>query len=323
MTPREKNLAAAILALICLWGGWRGWISYTEGYDQRVAEFSRLDNDLFDQQMEAKRARRALQRLERFQQQSLPADPEVARSVYSAWLVETVKSAGLELGSVKWASTRRYEDAATALTFGVNASGSPEAVARWLDAYYRLDALHQLANLQVRPANASGDVWSIALTSNALIIDGAQRERGLPEGPPESTRLRLATSDAYAESLAGRNVFASYTPPPPPRVDPPKVVSEARPTKAKPPAFDDAEHAQLTGIVETGAELEAWVRIRTTGETLRLQAGDTLEVGLMKGTVQAVLPKAMVIEGEDGVIWRAPLGSKLREAQAKAATERG
>lgn len=322
MTQREKTLAGAIIALVCLWGGWRWLGSYTDGYDQRVAELSRLDNDLFDEQMEARRAREALLRLERFQGQSLPSDPEVARSVYSAWLIDTIKGAGLDLGSVKWASTRRYEDAATALTFGVNASGSPEAVAKWLDVYYRLDALHQLTNLQVRPSDESGDAWSLAFTTTALIVEGAQREAGLPETVPESSRLRLASADAYAESLAGRNVFASYTPPPPPQAERPNVASKPRPPKPTPPPFDDAEHAQLTGIVETGAELEAWVRIRTTGETLRLHAGDLLEVGLLKGTVQAVLPREMVVEGEDGVTWRAPLGAKLREAQA-ADTERG
>ncbi|MEO0529871.1 MAG: hypothetical protein AAF266_04750 [Planctomycetota bacterium] len=316
MTQREKVLAGAIVGLLLLWAGWRGLSSYTEGYDDRVAELSRLDDELFDEQMEARRARRALGRLERFQEQSLPKDPEVARSAYSAWLVESIQQAGLELASVKWASTRRYEEAATALTFTVNASGTPKSVASWLDAYYRLDALHQLTNLQLRPSDEDGDDWSLAVTTTALIVAGTQREEGLPAAMPDTERLRLASADAYADSLAGRNVFARYTPPPPPRPEKPKVASKpAEKKKPSPPPFDDAEHAQLTGIVETGTQLEAWVRVRTTGETLRLHAGDLLEVGLLKGTVQAVLPREMVVEGDDGQTWRAALGDKLREAQ--------
>ncbi len=317
MNQREKGLLAAIVALVGFWVLWQGYVSYEDGYDQRVRELADLEDELFEQDLEARRSREALQRLERYQGQSLPSDPEVARSAYSAWLVETIQSAGLELGSVKWNSTRRQGEAATAITFSAAAQGAPEAVTKLLDAYYRLDVLHQLVNYQLRSIDEEGELWAVTFTSVALVVDGAEREAGLPD-PVENPagRLRLATADEYVESVVGRNLFASYTPPPPPRPDPPKVVSKPKPPKPKPPAFDDAKHAQLTGIVETGPRLQAWVLVRTTGEQLRLHEGDVLEVGLFKGRVQAVLRDRMVIESDDGKLWRIAIGDKLREGEA-------
>lgn len=318
MNQREKALLGVIVGIAALWGLWKGYSAYESGYDRRVAAVRRMDDELFDQQMEARRAREALQRLETYQQQSLPTDPDVARSVYSAWLIETIQDSGLELASVKWASTRPYQDAATALTFTAGASGPPEAVARWLDAYHRLDVIHQLTNLQLRPADEDGGTWNLSLTSVAMVVAGADREGGLPEEPRSPSRLRLDAADDYAASFAGRNLFAAYTPPPPPKPERTEVVRAAPKPKPSPPPFDDAEHASLSGIVGTGERLEAWVVVRTTGETLRLHDGDPLDVGLLKGKVLSVNPDEIVVEAEDGFSWSATLGDKLREAEQAA-----
>jgi len=321
VNQREKALLGGIVGLLALWGVWRGYSSYEAGYDRRVTELTRLDDDLFDVQLAAREARRALRRLERYQEQSLPTDLDVAQSAYRAWLVETVAKSGLELINVKSSPSRRgVDEAATALEFDLNASGAPEAVAKFLDAYYRLDLLHKIASFNLTPAGEEGEDWGVTLKSVALAVEGAERQAGLPEEPREPSRLALDSGDAYAESLGGRNLFARYTPPPPPRKDPPKVVREEPEPKPSPPPFDDSEHAQLTGIVETGDGLQAWVVVRTTGETLRLRRGDELEVGQMKGRVLAVERRDLLLELEDGGEWRVSLGEKLREGRAVAPT---
>lgn len=324
MNQREKILAGSIVGLIALWGVWRGYSSYEDGYDSRVTQLRRLDDELFDQEMAAREARQALQRLDRYQKQSLPTDPDVAQSAYREWLIGAVADAGLELDTVKSTPTRRSLDgAATALEFDVTASGTSEAVARFLDAYYRLDVLHQIVVLNLRSAagdSKPGQSWAVTLKSVTLSVEGAERAAGLPESPREPSRLRLASAEDYVESIAGRNLFANYTPPPPPRPERPKVAKKPPPTKKpEPPPFDDSEHTSLTGIVGSGEDRQAWVLIRTTGKRLYLKAGDDFEIGTLKGRVQAVLPREVVFESADGSVWRAGLGDKLREAQAAAA----
>lgn len=319
MTQRERFLAGSIVLLIALWLGWQGWQSYQSAYDRRVSTRDQLDSALHDQELEALKGRDARRRLEALQEKSLPVDADVARSAYADWLKDAIREAGLELDSVRGVATRRFGEAATELTFTAVASGPPESVVRLLDAYYRLDVLHQLTNLQLRPASDSGDQWRVVtLTSAALVVDGAVREEGLPEAPRDPARLRLANADAYVRNVVGRNLFARYTPPPPPRPEPREVVRPEPPPRKEPPPFDDSEHAKLTGIVRDGAQLQAWVLVRTTGEQLRLKVGDRFEVGSLKGTVKSVDPRRIVVTSEGGE-WTAALGDTLREAANAAA----
>ena len=310
MTRREKLLAGAIAMLVVAWVAWRGVAAYRDGVERRLADLQQLEADVMDARFDARRARAAMRRLEALQEQSLPANADVARSAYSAWLVEAVEGAGLELANVKFGGQRRVGDAATALTFTATASGPAEGVVRLLDAYYRLGAAHQIGNLQLTPASPDGTRWRVTLTTVALVVDGTTRETGVPDPVEGPGRLDRSTADEYARSVTERNVFAEYTPPPPPRPEP--VVAE-RPQPPAPPEFDDATQAQLTGIVETGDRLQAWVRVRTTGQTLRLSAGDPIEVGSVRARVQAVLPREIVLESEGEVPRRVELGERLRE----------
>ncbi len=317
MNQREKLMLAGIAVLVAAWFGWGLLVSYQNGYDRRVRELAELDEALFDAGVDARRARQSLRRLETYQEESLPSDPDVARSVYSAWLIDTIQESGLDLGSVKWASTRRYEDAATALAFTATASGKPAAVVKLLDAYYRLGVLHQLTNLQLRPAGEEGEELSVTLTSVAMVVSGATREAGLPAAPREPARLAKPSADDYVTSLVGRNLFASYTPPPP-NPAPTTIVKESPKPKPSPPPFDDAEHAKLTGVVRYGDAFEAWVTILTTGKRLYLHDGDTLEVGQFKGRVESVRQRDMTVVAEDGATFTVDLGEMLRKAQKDA-----
>ncbi|QDV73628.1 hypothetical protein [Botrimarina mediterranea] len=315
MNQREKFLLAGVLLIVAAWFGWGFFDSYQDGYARRMRELSELDETLFNTGVDARRARQSLRKLEKFQEQSLPADPDVARSVYTAWLIDTIQASGLELGSVKFASVRQNEDASTSLSFTSVASGKPEAVVKLLDAYYRLDVLHQITNLQLRPADDEGDEWNVTFTSVALIVNGAPRETGLPETPRDPARLAKPSAGDYVQSVGGRNLFASYTPPPPPKPAPVEVVKETPKPKPSPPPFDDAEHAALSGIVGYGDAYEAWIVVRTTGVTLRLHDGDALEVGQFKGKVESVSQREMTVVAEDGAKFTVDLGEMIGEAQ--------
>lgn len=315
MNQREKILLAGIGAIVVLWFGWGLFNSYQDGYDRRVRELAELDESLFNAGVDARRARQSLRRLESYQEQSLPTDPDVARSVYSAWLIDTIQKSGLVLGSVKFAAMREYEEAATSLTFTATATGKPEAVVKLLDAYYRLGVLHQITNLQLRPGNEEGDEWSLTFTSVAMVVSGATRDAGLPEAPHDPVRLAKPAVEDYVESVVGRNLFASYTPPPPPKPAPTTVVKETPKPAPSPPPFDDAEHAALSGIVGYGDAFEAWVVIRTTGETLRLHNGDQLKVGQFKGRVESVGQREMTVVAEDGAKFTVALGEMIGEAR--------
>ena len=310
MTLREKVLASAIAALLGVWVLWSGVGWYFGLVDRLEQQLRQAESNTLDAEDELGRMKRSLTKLERYQAQSLPADPDVARSSYSAWLVDAVARAGLELDDVQFSNARSRPGAYTALAFNVEAEGSLESFVRFMDEYHRRDCLHQLAKLQLTPGDEEGDMVRVSLTSVALVVNGTTREEGVPPVMEQGdSRLRLAVADDYVQNIGSRNLFARYTPPPPPR--PPAPKREPRPEPPGPPPFDHAEHAYLTGVVETGGDLQAWIYVRTTGEVLRLKSGDSLSVGLLEGTVQSVLPRSIVLQS-DGQEWSTPLGSPLK-----------
>lgn len=96
--------------------------------------------------------------------------------------------------------------------------------------------------------------------------------------------------------------LAVTTPPPPP----PPV-----PAPAPPPGFDPATEAVVTGIIEALGKRQIFVTVRTEGRILRLQEGDRLSIGSIKGIVRQIAAEQVEIETEDGKRIQIKLGSPL------------
>jgi hypothetical protein len=191
----------------------------------------------------------------------------------------------------------------------VQAGGTLDSVTKFLFAFYEADFLHKISKLTTTP-NQTGSQIGLTMNIEALILADADHTDTLPDGT--SNRLAMADVAAYQESIVGRNIFAAYKPPPPPR--PPRVVSDP-PRPPDPPPFDDATQARVTGIVSDrvgGDALEVWINVKTTGEKLRLAAGDSFQVGLMEGRIATIEPQSVVLETGDGR-FRVAVGTYLRD----------
>jgi hypothetical protein len=96
---------------------------------------------------------------------------------------------------------------------------------------------------------------------------------------------------------------------PPPRLDDPPP----------PPGFNHAKFTILTAVLDIGGIREIWLHVRTTGETLKLHAGDQFEIGSIKGTVAQIGVSDFVFEA-DGKQRKLEKGGVLEQAQVFAAT---
>lgn len=305
MTAREKKLASAIAVLVVGWGGWLLWGKYSAARDASRASRTQAEVALHDTKTREMMMKAALPTLDRYQQQSLPADPQVAKSVYRSFLIEKLRDADLDFEDVTLTQTRPRGDAYTTLGYTTTAEGDLAAVTKFLHSFYNAPLLHKLTTLKLLPK--SGQQLQVTFAAEALIVNGTIRKTGLPAG--DSGRLTAGDVDDYVSAIDGRNLFAQYTPPPPPK---PKV--EPKPVVKTPPKpkFDDAAHAYLTGVVQAGDRLQAWITVRTTGEVLRLYAGDSFEVGLLSGTIESVTPRQIVVK-TDEESFVTSLGSHLRD----------
>ena len=162
-------------------------------------------------------------------------------------------------------------------------------VVKMLHLFYSSPLLHQITRLQLtRPPG--GSELKVSFEAEALSLPGATATDSLPEGDPK--RLQLANLEEYQKSLGERNLASVYTPPRPPR----DTTVTAPPA---PPKFDDAEHAYFSGSVGIGDDYQAWINVRTTGETLHLKPGEPVKIGAFEGQIVSVDRWSLVVQTGD------------------------
>jgi hypothetical protein len=99
--------------------------------------------------------------------------------------------------------------------------------------------------------------------------------------------------------------FAVVDPPPPPTPGPP-------PTPA--PVFDTAKFAYLTAVLGVDDQSEAWIHVRTSGQTLKVHPGDKFDVGSIQGKVVRIGAQDVVFETNDGYRLQLFLGENFGQA---------
>ncbi|MEM6981153.1 MAG: hypothetical protein AAF539_15945 [Planctomycetota bacterium] len=114
----------------------------------------------------------------------------------------------------------------------------------------------------------------------------------------------LATDSGYPNREVSRTLSVRVVDPPPPPAAPPER-----------PGFDDATQTYLTALVD-GKEPQAWIKVRTRGETLKLRVGDAFEIGSVKGTVIQIGNRSVLLE-IDGQQFEFSQSQKLSEVQTQ------
>ncbi len=317
MTQREKILLMSVVGVLVLWAGWQGVGKYQAALENLRDQSREAQGELGSAKLELLQSDEAMQNLDRWQEESLPEDPEVAQTAYRAWLVDRLGESGLRFNNVRRVGARPEGEAYTAITYTAHADGKLDQITRFLHTFYDSPQLHKITVLKLTPMPEKGEL-AMDVSIEALIVHGTTRQEGIAEGT--SGRLALENVEAYVDSIQGRNLFAQYTPPPPPRPKPPpKAVVETPPPPPK-PEFDDAKHAFVSGIIGNGDRYEVWVNVRTTGESLHLYEGDAIKVGQFNGRITSIDKMSIVVES-DGESLRVPLGSPLGDGKPVSSVE--
>lgn len=310
MNRREKILAVAVLLLVVGLVGRSLFGKFQSAVDDRQAAVLTAEKRLFTLNRQIGLGQLAMRQMQEWQARSLPEDREKALTIYKAWLLEKANAAGLTVSDIVPSSRANPSEAYAAISYQIMAKGSLESVVALLYEFYRSPQLHQITRLQLNRPQGESQI-SVDLDVEALSLPGADATDSLPEG--ESDRLRLASLDDYKKTLSDRDIMNAYTPPRPPR---PPVAENREPPK--PPEFDDAEQAHFTAALGPANALQAWINVRTTGETLHLAPGDDLKVGALDGKIVSVEPRALIYEA-DGKKFRVALGESLRKGKEIAA----
>lgn len=292
--PRRTLLIAALaIAAIAVAGDRLGWKSaFTGPLDKRKQARQRLEKRLKAGSEALAEARAALKQLEVWQRRALPSDPQVARSLYQAWLLELVGRVGLANHSVDAGEPRNRGGLVYPIAFTVQGRGTLQQLTELLHEFYSAGHLHQIQSLVMTPVGRR-DLLDLSISIETLALAGADRKDRL--STEKSTKLACASLEDY-DVIADRNLFGTTGP------------------------ADPTDYTYLTGIhYLNGEPEEAWFTLWTAEDperaVLKLPIGASLQIGQFSGTVVRIDRDDVVLEA-DGQRWLVGIGESLAQAFA-------
>ncbi len=296
----RKLLLSVILVGMGVWFGGQ-WVleSLIQGpLERERAQTERLRRNIKEREEGLIRIREASKMLEIWESQSLPSDPEVARSLYQAWLVELIDDVGLTSPSVTSSEPVLRRGVYYTLSFSVRGRGTLEKLTRLLFAIYQTDLLHQVRSIAMTPLQRA-DQMDISLSLEALAVAGRTESEDAETVFEEFRRRTWRTSDRLAynhfdayQTIVGRNLFGMGG-----------------------GALDASDFTVLTSINEVNGEPEVWFTVQSTDQVIRRRVGESFQVGSLALEVVEAFGPDVVVE-VDGERWLLTLGENITDAFA-------
>lgn len=291
MLHHRKKLLLAVLGLGLLFYGsdWI-WSVVMDPLQALRQKQQTLQKDITRRELELAKARKATKTLAAWAAESLPGDPQVARSVYQAWLLQLVSRVGLHAPAVD-STQPSARNGYVSITFSLQARGTLEQWTQFLYEFHRAGLLHQIHSLAITPITKKEQL-DVNLTIDALVLPGAARTDRLNE--ETSDRLAFSRLADY-QPIVTRNLFGASG------------------------AVDPTDQTYLTGIQHVNGEPEAWFTLRNPTDperaVVKLRRGQNLVIGPFQGQVVEIGDDDVILEA-DGERWLVALGENLGEAFA-------
>lgn len=286
---RQKILLAVVGLLVLLQGG--DWVltNFIEGPMQiRNSKGQQLEKRIKDRKAELARIRAEGKVLAVWESQSLPTNPDVARTLYRSWLLDLVAKSRLVDRDVTAGAPVNHRGLYRSITCTVRGRGTLNSVTDFMYRLYSAAHLHRVVSLALTPRSGSAQL-NVSMSIEALILPTADRTDRLATG--RVARLASATLKDY-DPFVERNLFGFQS-----------------------TGIDPAEYAYLTAVTVADGQPEAWFTFRNTDKVLKLRQGQELTVGQVSGTVAEILESEIVVQTGDER-WLLAIGEKLTEAYA-------
>jgi hypothetical protein len=323
LQKREKILGISALVLLVLlalywfWPASQGTLAELRA--QRDAKKLECDNN----QNRYIMAKKAAQRLKEWQKRALPANQEIAHSLYQNWLRNVISTAGFSnviftanqptvvrditanagIARRSGAAAQAANNIYVQLSFTIQCQGTLEKLTKFLYDFYSAGHLHKINSLNITPGKNSSDL-GLVMTVQALSMPTAVQKDKLYT---QTDKILKQSLDDYKKTIVDRNLFAAYKEKKPDRpirtgpIDPPPP----------PPVLDPLQFSYLTAIIEADGVPEAWLFERTTGQTLRLHEGDDFKIDKYKGKLNRIGYNEIEIE-INGKTYTVNYGSNLK-----------
>ncbi len=271
------------------------WVlqSLIEGpLQERRAKAAQLQKDIRNRVKQLADLRAAGQRVEQWVQQSLPADPETARTAYRSWLLSLLRStrmtdAVVDSGS---AGIRRLRSGAVlsrSLPFTLRARGSLLQFNDFLYQFTRAGLLHQITSFNLTPVSGS-TIFDVSVSIDTVLLPS---RKGAELNTMPGTLPARATAAEYS-AIAAQNIFAIGL-----------------------NTVDPLKHTFVSAITFSDGQPLVWITDQLSDRVTRTGPGETFSTAAMSGSVVEVRAQDVVVESS-GRRLLLTLGSPLSEAKA-------
>ncbi|MCA9008260.1 MAG: hypothetical protein KDB01_00865 [Planctomycetaceae bacterium] len=299
MKPTRNQILLAILAVVAaLQIG--DWVLNTMIQGPLLARRARLDQlqqDIKKRESVLAEARDAGKKIAAWQKQSLPADPEVTRSVYRSWLLTVVKSAKLRNATVDSGSpsSRRAKDRKViyrSMPFSIRARGALAEFNEFLFVFTKAGYLHQITSMTLNPIGNTGQ-FDISLAIETLLLP----ERKGHELNAASSGLPASADFKDYAAIAKNNIFGIGI-----------------------NAADPMQHTMISGITFSNGKPQVWITEQLSDKVTQVDAGAEFDTVALSGRVLEVRDQEVVIESAgDRMLF--PIGQPFAAAKLIETTE--
>ncbi len=287
METRQLVLYGLLGVIVLFFGGEKLKTSLIdEPFDAQQKRIEKLEKDRTKAKKTLNRAKKTSHRIAEWEEQSLPADPSTARTVYQEWLVDVVDRSRLTTPSFDSGTPVLRNGIYHSLTFSVRARGTLEQFTAFLYEFYRADFLHQIQSIGITPLRSAG-LLDLSISIEAIAMTNSANAQDLPKAIVEEFADKDIT---YFSPIVRRNIFG--------------IGGEA----------DPANFTRLTAVTEQG-DTEAWFTLGSENRVIKLKQGEMLDVGQFTGTVAEIHPTDVILEAR-GERWLLSIGENLNEASA-------
>jgi hypothetical protein len=273
MQQRERILALVLGLAAALIVVYWGFGQYRSMFSRREALAKNRRDEVTKFETRLAKINRDIARRRELEKRSLPKERLQAVSLYQDWLVNICSK--LNEWTIGDRPVRTSAKGYQALGFKVTGEGTLEQITRVLYDFYATNHLHQIAKLSITPDEKTKTL-KLDMDVDALILPGVARTDSLTTEPGDN--LVFENFEEYKTAIVGRNLFAEYAPPAPPK----EIVTPAK-------DLDKARLAFITSIMETDGRPEAWFTERLpNNKQTRLYEGNEFEVAGVKGVVKRI-----------------------------------
>lgn len=206
MKSSERLLVIAVVAAVFMLIAFLGFRYYSSAVESRLTLLSKKESDTQTEELKVKAALAARKKMNDYEARSLPPQPALSRSLYQHWLFTKAQDAGFHDQVVTpTGGLRAVQNIYTVMSFTVTGRARYEQVVKFLDDIYRVDLLHRVSRLSLKPAKDSKE-FDVSLTLDAVSVHTAPESQTIHNRP--SKRLKLDSAEKYQLAIVGRNIFA-------------------------------------------------------------------------------------------------------------------